>query len=123
MERRSYKRVNEENKVIIEVMPDSMKTNKKEEIYAFTQDISLGGARILTDKFFPIGTVFRIDVFLGRSKQHFNVDGEVKWVKSLVDDGLFAIGVKFLHEVPKSVLTLLRHLYCKEEKIETTMRL
>jgi hypothetical protein len=122
MKSRRHKRVNEENRVIIEFVTDGVNDDEIEEIHAFTQDISIGGARVLTDKFFPAGTVFKITVFLGRSRQIVQVDGEVKWVKSLVDDGLFAIGVEFLHDLPKSVVPLIGHLYGAEEKTQTIMR-
>jgi hypothetical protein len=114
--------VKEENRVIIEYVTDGMNDDEREEIHAFTQDISLGGARVLTDKLFPVGTVFKITVFLGRSRQNFQVDGEVKWVKRYVEDGLFAIGVEFLHDLPKSIVPLIGHLYGAEAEVQTILR-
>jgi hypothetical protein len=123
MKNRRHKRITEENRVTIELVTDGINDNKGEEIHAFTQDISLGGARILTDRFFPVGTVFKITVFLGRTKKKFQVDGEVRWAKSFLDDGLFSIGLEFLHNVPKSILPLIEHLYGAEENIQTILRL
>jgi len=45
----------------------------------FTMDISEGGVFIATHQIFPIGTEFRINLFIGKEK--LEIDSQVVWVR------------------------------------------
>ena len=109
--KRREKRIKEENTVVIQFVSDSKDSNNNSEINAFTHDISLGGARILTQKYFPIDTVIRIQIYLSRSSQVVKLDGKIRWVKRIDDEDLVEIGVEFLHKTSKTILSLIKHLY------------
>jgi hypothetical protein len=116
-ERRRDKRVKEENRVVIEVSPaggqgDALTTN------AFTKDISLTGARIWTDRLFPLHSKLILTLYLSRSRQVVRVRGTVKWEKEC-DDGLYEIGVHFQQGIPDVLMALINHLYGREEGIPT----
>ena len=116
-EKRRDKRVKEENRVVIEVSPaggqgDALTTN------AFTKDISLTGARIWTDRLFPLHSKLNLTLYLSRSKQVVRVRGTVKWEKEC-DDGLYEIGVHFQQGIPDVLMALINHLYGREEGIPT----
>ncbi len=117
VEKRRSKRINEENKVDIKVI----KPNSAGDFVisdAFTRNLSLGGARILTNTPFQLHSKLTITLYLAKSNQQARVEGRVVWVKS-IDKGSHEIGVEFLHEIPASVLILINHIYGKDPSIPT----
>jgi hypothetical protein len=111
-EKRKEKRYKEENKVVIEFSVEGLEQNAK-AIFAFTQDISIGGAKILTDKRIPVGTDIKLSIDLDRSKQSIVTWANVRWSKSLYNGTLHEIGVKFRHDFPNSIISLIKHFYGK----------
>ncbi len=94
---------------------DSRSTHK--EMYGLTRDISVGGARIVTDSPLPHGTLCRLNLALSRSKQEVILEGRVKWVKSMYEKGLYEVGVEFMHEIPDTIMALMKHLYGHEKAL------
>jgi c-di-GMP-binding flagellar brake protein YcgR len=117
LNKRKEKRFNEENDVIIQYALNDKSSNHYIGINALTRDISLSGARIISIKTFPIDTILRIQINLSRTKQTIKVDGKVKWVRENTDNDTYEMGIEFLHEISKTVLTLIRHLYAEEAGI------
>ena len=118
---RKEKRIDDENRVVIEYSMDGERSNKTKTINALTKDLSIGGARITTDMHFPSGTPLNITLALSKSRKIVKLKGEVKWVRSLYDDELFEMGVEFLHDMSKTVSALIGHLYSKEIEIPSIM--
>jgi c-di-GMP-binding flagellar brake protein YcgR len=110
-ENRKDKRIAEENRVAIE-LPGPTPADDPRIINALTKDISLGGARILTDRLFEVGATLRMTLYLSKSKQLIKARGDVRWNR-MVDDGLYEMGVEFEHGIPTGVLVLINHLYGK----------
>ncbi|MFC2168180.1 PilZ domain-containing protein [Acidobacteriota bacterium] len=107
---RREKRFKEENKVVIEWNKHmDPKTNGK--IYAFTQDLSVGGTKILTNINFPLNTTFTTTLTLSRSKQNIRVSAKVKFVNPVIGQDLYEVGLEFIHDFPQTVSSLFRHLY------------
>ncbi len=119
--RRKDKRFKEENEVIIQYALDRRKFNAFIEINAVTYDLSISGARLRTTKSFPLDATLRIQINLTRSKQVIKVDGKVKWLKKMPGEDSYEIGVEFLHDISKTVLSLLRHLYGEDVKIPSVV--
>ena len=119
--KRREKRFEEKNKAVIHLLLDGKDSGEHLVINALTHDISLGGARILTKKSFPVGTALRVQIDLSGSGQVIKVDAEVKWVERMDNRGTFAMGVEFLHEISKTVLTLIAHLYGTDEGVPTAI--
>lgn len=108
MERRKRIRFIERNDVA--VVPVSRDHNVK-KTKAYTFDISTGGARIIAEDCFEVGTVLRIRIDLARAQQSVTVDGEVKWTRFNEKSGFFEIGIEFLHLTSPKVLALIKYLY------------
>ena len=117
IEKRKDKRVKEENRVVIEVSPSRGRAEGL-AINAFTKDISLTGARIWTDRLFPLHSRLNLTLYLSRSKQIIRVRGTVRWEKQ-GDDGLYEIGVQFQQGIPDVIMALINHLYGRDEAIPT----
>lgn len=119
--KRREKRFREENKVIIHFAEESENTVDYKETNATTHDISLGGARIQVNRLFPVNSVIRIQINLSRSEEAIKVDGKVKWIREIPDEDLYEIGVEFLHNISKTVLSLIRHLYGEDTGVPTSV--
>src|SRR4030042_6776895 len=78
IEKRREKRIKEENRVAIAVSPMGERA-EGESINAFTRDLSLTGARIWTDRLFPLNSRLNLTLYLSRSKQIVRIRGPVKW--------------------------------------------
>jgi c-di-GMP-binding flagellar brake protein YcgR len=115
-ERRKERRIREENRVIIEV-PGKWGPEGGPEVNALTQDISLGGARILMmDEFFPVGAFLKMTLYLSRSKQIIKLHAKVRWART-IENGFYEMGVEFEHGIPASVMALINHLYKKDQNV------
>jgi hypothetical protein len=119
-ENRKDKRIAEENRVVIE-LPGASPSDEPRTITALTKDISLGGARIITDRFFEIGSSVRMTLYLSKSKQIIKARGEVRWNR-MIHDGLYEMGVEFEHGVPTGVMVLINHLYGKSQHTTTPVQ-
>jgi c-di-GMP-binding flagellar brake protein YcgR len=118
-EKRKEKRIQEENRVLIE-LPGAPAATDPSLINALTQDISLGGARIMTSENFAVGSFVKMTLYLSRSKQVIKIQAEVRWSRA-VDAGLYEVGVEFRHGIPLGVITLINHLYGKEQRVPTSV--
>jgi hypothetical protein len=110
-ENRKDKRIAEENRVAIELPGPSPMADPR-IVNALTKDISLGGARVVTDRLFEVGSSLRMTLYLSKSKQVVKVRGDVRWNR-MIEDGLYEMGVEFEHGIPTGVLVLINHLYGK----------
>ena len=119
--KRKDKRFEEKNKVVIKYALESHETNGIAGTKAITRDISLGGARIISSKSYPVDTVMRIEINLSKSGQLVKLDGIVRWSRLSSDEESYELGVEFLHKISRSVLSLIRHLYGGEPNIPSTI--
>jgi len=119
--RRRDKRFQEENSVVLHPVVQNGDPVSGSMINALTMDVSLGGAKILASKSFPVDSVLRIQIDLSRTKQDIKVDGRVKWTKMAEEEGLYEMGVEFLHNISKTLLSLIKHLYGDNSGIPTSV--
>ena len=119
--KRKDKRFTEKNKVMIHFALDSHENGRSKGIKAITRDISLGGARIISPKLYPVNTVMRIEIILSTSGQNVKLDGIVRWSKVSSKEETYELGIEFLHKISKSVLSLIRHLYGEKPNIPSTI--
>lgn len=113
MENRKDKRFVERANTLIKDMCQGPQDLVKSGINAYTQDISVSGARISSRQDFPVGYVIRIVIDLGGADPALKVDGEVVWTRKNDDGKRYDIGVEFLHNLPGTILLLIKHFYGK----------
>jgi c-di-GMP-binding flagellar brake protein YcgR len=119
--KRKDKRFEERNEVVIQFALESNEANRSAGINAITRDISLGGARIISPKSYPVDTVMRFEINLIKSGQIVKLDGIVRWSKHSPNEDTYELGIEFLHKISKSVLSLIRHLYSGGQDIPSTI--
>ena len=117
-ERRKRNRFVERNEVLVRTSVDKY---QGPGIAAHTYDLSTGGARIVTSKSYPVGSVIRVRLNLAGSDQVVNLDGEVRWLRQKDNKDAYEIGVEFERLTSQSVLALIRHLYGRNEGIPSTV--
>lgn len=118
-EDRKDKRISEENRIAIELSGAAASADGH-VVKALTKDISLGGARVVSDRIFEVGASLRMTLYLSKSKQVVKVRGDVRWCR-MIDDGLYEIGIEFEHGIPTGVLALINHLYRKGQDVPTSI--
>jgi Tfp pilus assembly protein PilZ len=121
MNMRKEKRIEERNPVVIKSFSKGNGPTTSLSANAYTYDLSLGGTRLFTDTPFAVGTIIRIVIELARTCQSIQVDGEVKWARENEAEGVYEIGVEFLHDISQTILTLIRHLYSAGSEIRTSV--
>ena len=120
-EKRKERRIREENRVVIEV-PGRLGPDAGPEINGLTQDISLGGARILMmDELFAVGSSLKMTLYLSKSRQIVKVHAQVRWART-IENGFYEMGVEFEHGIPASVMALINHLYKKEQNVPSSIQ-
>ena len=115
-EKRKEKRVEDEIKVAIKLLPKEEYQHDKNVMYALTKDISSGGVKIVTDKMLPIDTVLKIELTLAKIRKLVEATARVRWVNRLYDDDVFEMGLEFVDTPAESVMLLLEYIYGLEEK-------
>ncbi len=115
-DKRREKRVEEETKVAIRILPEDKYEHDKNVVYALTKDISSGGVKILTDRMLPVDTLLHIELTLAKLRKLVTVTGKVRWVKRLYDDEVFEMGLEFVDTPPERVILLLENIYGTKEE-------
>jgi Tfp pilus assembly protein PilZ len=111
MNQRKERRIEERNTVVIRSAGSPKGPSTSLGVNVYTYDLSLGGTRLITDRPFATGTIVRIVIELAKTCQKVQVDGEVKWMRKNETEGVYEIGVEFLHHISQTILSLIRHLY------------
>jgi hypothetical protein len=119
VEKRKETRIKEENRVLIEISPAGSQAEKF-VANAFTRDLSITGARIWTDRLYPLNSKLKLTLYLSRSKQVIRICSTVRWMKSC-EDGLYEVGVQFQTGIPDAVMALINHIYSKDQEIPTVI--
>ena len=116
--RRKEKRKKEGNRVTIETIPqdrsDTATASTKKISFSLTEDISLKGIKVMSDEFFPIDSLLKIELSLAELHEPLQLQGKVKWTKSH-DEDLYEIGIEFTDAAPKHMKALVDHMYRYEE--------
>ncbi|MCK7461612.1 MAG: PilZ domain-containing protein [Sphingobacterium sp.] len=76
-----------------------------------------GRRAIVTSKSYTVGTIMRVRLDLAGTDQFVNLDGEVKWVKARPNEDVYEIGAEFQRLTSQAVLSLIRHLYGRQNGI------
>ena len=113
-EKRKEKRILEENKVVLNILPEGNVPESAEtypSLYSLTQDISAGGIRIMTDSPLPVDSNVKFEIALSRTRRLVNGTGKVRWLNSLFEDQVFEAGLEFTELGPEGVGAILEHIY------------
>jgi c-di-GMP-binding flagellar brake protein YcgR len=110
-EKRKEKRVFEEDKIVLKLIPEGNVPGSAETYYSLTQDISAGGVRIVTDSPLPVDSNVRFEIALAKTRRLVYGTGKVRWLNRLFEDRVFEAGLEFIELGPEGVGAILEHVY------------
>jgi FOG: TPR repeat, SEL1 subfamily len=118
-ERRRAPRLKKENEVIISVISEEKNIPKKKFLYNYSKDISVSGAKIQSNILLPVGTLLQIDFKLKTLEKQITALGKVKWLKVLIEDKSYEVGVEFV-DIPSDAIKTLNFYISQMTKLHRT---
>ena len=112
-EKRRDSRIDEEDKVLIELLTNGRPPADKTIINALTKDVSPGGVRLLTNVLLPVNTLLKMEIVLSQRRRQVHAMGVVRWAHSMYEEEMFEIGIEFTQISPDDKMLLLEHTYKK----------
>ncbi|MGA2533665.1 MAG: PilZ domain-containing protein [Candidatus Aminicenantales bacterium] len=114
-ERRRDPRFREENKIVLTLIPEGTAPRPKQTFYSLTNDISMGGIRIMTDAPLPVDSRVKLEITLSKPRKSIQAVARVRWVKDLFGKHVYDMGLEFEEICSADKLVLIDHLYGKGE--------
>jgi hypothetical protein len=108
-ERRKSKRKKEGNRVEIEPVSKDKEHPGENNGFAITDDISLYGIKVITEPFFPIDSLLKIDLSLAKTKKIVTMTGKVRWIKR-IGDNLNELGIEIVGTTKDNIKILFEYL-------------
>jgi len=109
-ERRRAERLVQENEITIKVVSTDKLPSNKTIIYDISKDVSVSGARIQTNTFFPLNTLLKIQLVLKNPARMVVALGKVKWIRSLFGDESYEAGLEFVDTSSETIQMLADHV-------------
>lgn len=103
-ERRRFVRIRQQDIVNYTVL-SQFKSRRK-----LTQDLSLGGARFISDNFIPIHAILKLEIKLMDTPRMINAVARVAWIREIFDDENFEVGLEFIDVDKEDLRFLNEHL-------------
>jgi hypothetical protein len=110
---RAKPRLDEGNYVEITII--SGKIDKGKIMYNHIKDFSSSGVNIQTNALLSVGTLLNINFTLKVPRQKIIAIGRVKWVKTVVDDKYYEMGVEFVNGPVYALQKLDEYILWKEK--------
>lgn len=112
-ERRKAPRLKEESDVTITVVSEG---KHQKVIYDSSKDISEFGARIQSREMFPMDTLLEINFTTKTVHKNIKALGKVKWIKVIIEDKSYEMGVEFANNPDDAVRKLEDYILWKQKR-------
>jgi hypothetical protein len=112
-ERRKTPRIKEESDVTITVVSEG---KHQKVIYDSSKDISVYGARIHSRLMFTVDTLLEIDFTSKVLHQNITTLGKVKWIKVIIEDVSYEVGVEFVKTPGDAIKKLEDYISWKQKR-------
>ena len=113
-ERRKEPRIKEESDVTITVVSEG---KRQKIICDSSKDISIYGAKIHSRDLFPVDTLLEIDFATKTVHEKITTLGKVKWIKVIIEDASYEVGVEFVKTPGDAVKKLEDYISWKQKRI------
>jgi hypothetical protein len=94
-EKRRASRVEEKDRIAIEVISENEEFRSKKIYYVLSKDISPYGVKIQTDTFFPVKSSLILKIFLENPQSIIKLHGKVRWIECHYAHESYMIGIEF----------------------------
>ena len=112
-ERRRVPRIKDKSNVAITIFS---KDKNQEIIHDRSQDISVYGTKIHSHLQFPVDSLLEID-FISHLGQKITALGKVKWIKVIIEDKSYDLGVEFVDTTSEAIKKLEDYITWKQKRI------
>lgn len=109
-EKREARRINERAAVAISLASLDYPHVDKKIAHCLTEDISIKGIKIQSEKFFPINSILKIQLSLKEPTRLINVLGKIRWIKKLKACEVFEMGIEIVGTSKEDLGVLKRHI-------------
>jgi predicted nucleotide-binding protein (sugar kinase/HSP70/actin superfamily) len=109
-EKRKAPRINEKAAVTISLAGLDYPHLDKKITHCLTEDISIKGIKIQSEKFLPINSILKIQLSLREPTRLINVLGKVRWIKKLKACEVFEMGIEIVETSREDMGVLKRHI-------------
>jgi c-di-GMP-binding flagellar brake protein YcgR len=117
-ERRKAPRIQEDSEVTITIAAKGSGFPEETVIHNRGKDISTSGIRIKSNIILPIDTLLMMDIKLKYLQQKIGAMGKIKWIKIIVEDESYELGVQFVSSPREARQKLAEYIFWKLKKIE-----
>jgi c-di-GMP-binding flagellar brake protein YcgR len=94
-EKRRARRINEKDKIAIELISDNEDLQTKKIFYVLSKDISQFGVKIQTDTFFPVNSSLKLKIFLENPQSLVKLQGKIRWIECHYAHESYKMGIEF----------------------------
>ncbi len=113
-ERRKAPRLQETSDVTITVKSEG---KNRKVVYESSKDISAYGARIHSREMFPVDTLLEIDFTSKTVQEKITALGKVKWIKVIIEDASYEVGVEFVKKPGEAVKKLEDYILWRQKRL------
>lgn len=113
-EKRKAQRLNDVNEITISVIPDDKNLPQK-VFYNYSKNISESGVQIQANMLLPVNSLLKIDFSLDTLNQMITVFGKVKWMKSIIEEKCYEVGVEFVDTSSKAIKKIYNYISWKQK--------
>lgn len=103
--------MHEESDVTITIVSEG---KKQKVIYDSSKDISVYGAKIHSREMFPLDSILEIDFITKTVHKNIKALGKVKWIKVIIEDKSYEVGVEFVKTPGDAVKRLEEYVSWKQ---------
>jgi hypothetical protein len=115
-EKRKAERLKDFNEVTITVISDG-DLPKGKDMYNYSEDVSVAGAKIRGNIVLPVDTLLKIDFKLKSLQKNITAIGKVKWIKIIIEDKYYEAGVEFVDTPSEAIQKIDDYISWKKKNI------
>ena len=109
-EKRRARRINEKAAAAISLASPDYPHLDKKIAHCLTEDISIKGIKIQSERFFPINSTLKIQLSLREPTRQINVLGKIRWIRKLKACEVFEMGIEIVGTSKEDFGVLKRHI-------------
>lgn len=116
-EKRNAERLKEFNEVTIKIISEGANLTKGKDMYNYSEDVSISGAKIRGNIVLPVDTLLTIDFKLKNLENTITAIGKVKWIKIIIEDKYYEAGVEFVDTPSEAIQKIDDYISWKKKNI------
>lgn len=116
-ERRKSERLKDFNEITIKIISGAENVPGGKDMYNYSEDISLSGAKIRGNIILPVDTLLKIDFKMKHLEKTITTVGKVKWIKIIIDDKYYEAGVEFVDTPDEAIQKISDYISWKKKNI------